>query len=87
MDLFFDYQTNLKAYPSWQKWLRDHQPPLLVLWGKFDPSFTVAGAQAYQKDVPSAKVHLLEAGHFALDEKPDEIISLTDAFMSQQTKR
>jgi pimeloyl-ACP methyl ester carboxylesterase len=87
MDLFYDYQTNLKAYPSWQKWLRDHQPPMLVLWGKFDPSFTVAGAQAYQRDVQSAEVHLLEAGHFALDEKPDEIIALTDAFMSKQTKK
>jgi pimeloyl-ACP methyl ester carboxylesterase len=83
-DLFFDYQNNVKAYPIWQKWLRDHQPPLLVMWGKFDPSFTVAGAQAYQRDVPTAEVHILEAGHFALDEKAGEVISLTDAFMARQ---
>jgi len=86
-DLFFDYQNNLKAYPSWQKWLRDHQPPLLVLWGKFDSSFTVAGAQAYQRDVPGAEVHILEAGHFALDENAAEVISLTDAFMTRHTKK
>jgi len=87
MDLFFDYQTNLKSYPTWQKWLRDHQPPMLVVWGKYDSSFTVAGAQAYQKDVPNAEVHILDAGHFALDEKSDEVISLTDAFMTRQIKR
>jgi pimeloyl-ACP methyl ester carboxylesterase len=83
-DLFYDYQTNVKSYPVWQKWLRDHKPRLLVLWGKYDPSFTEAGAEAYKKDVPSAEVHILEAGHFALDEKADTIISLIDAFMARQ---
>ena len=82
-DLFFDYQNNLKAYPIWQKWLRDHQPPLLVLWGRYDPSFLVAGAEAYRRDVPKAEVHILEAGHFALDERAEEIIRLTDAFMQK----
>lgn len=86
-ELFYDYQNNLKAYPVWQKWLREHQPPLLVVWGKYDPSFTEAGAQAYKRDVPGAEVHILEAGHFGLDEKADEIISLTDAFMTRQIKR
>ncbi len=86
-DLFFDYQNNVKSYPIWQKWLRDHRPPLLVMWGKFDSSFTVAGAQAYQRDVPGAEVHILEAGHFALDEKAGEVISLTDAFMTKQTSK
>jgi len=86
-DLFYDYQNNLKAYPTWQKWLRDHQPSLLVLWGKFDSSFTVAGAQAYQRDVPDAEVHVLEAGHFALDEQAGEVISLTDAFMAKQSSK
>jgi pimeloyl-ACP methyl ester carboxylesterase len=86
-DLFYDYQTNVKSYPIWQKWLRDYKPPLLVMWGKYDPSFTEAGAQAYKTDVPSAEVHILEAGHFALDEKAGEVISLTDAFMSRLIKR
>jgi pimeloyl-ACP methyl ester carboxylesterase len=83
MDLFFDYQNNLKAYPVWQKWLRDHQPPLLVLWGRYDPSFVVAGAEAYRKDVPGAEVHILDAGHFALDEQAGEVIRLTAAFMQK----
>jgi pimeloyl-ACP methyl ester carboxylesterase len=87
MDLFFDYQTNVKSYPAWQQWLREHQPPMLVLWGKYDPSFTVAGAEAYKRDVPSSEVHILDAGHFALDEKADEVVSLTDAFMTRQSKR
>jgi len=82
-DLFFDYQNNLKAYPIWQKWLRDHQPPMLVIWGRYDPSFVVAGAEAYRKDVPGAGVHVLDSGHFALDEQAPEVIRLTEAFLAK----
>jgi len=82
-DLFFDYQNNLKAYPIWQKWLRDHQPSLLVLLGRYDASFLVAGAEAYRKDVPDAEVHILDAGHFALDKREDEVIRLTGVFMQK----
>ncbi len=85
MDLFYDYQNNLKAYPSWQKWLREHQPPTLVLWGRYDPSFVVAGAEAYRKDVPAAEVHILDAGHFALDEQAPEVIRLTQEFLQRQS--
>jgi pimeloyl-ACP methyl ester carboxylesterase len=85
-DLFFDYQNNVKAYPVWQKWLRDHQPPMLVLWGRNDPSFLVAGAEAYRKDVPGAEVHILDAGHFALDEQAEEVIRLTADFMQKLPK-
>jgi pimeloyl-ACP methyl ester carboxylesterase len=80
-DLFYDYRTNVASYPKWQEWLREKQPPTLVVWGKYDPSFTTAGAIAYQRDVPSAEVHLLDAGHFALDEACDEIARLTRAFL------
>jgi pimeloyl-ACP methyl ester carboxylesterase len=82
-DLFFDYQNNVKSYPVWQKWLREHQPPMLVLWGRYDPSFLVAGAEAYRKDVPGAEVHILDAGHFALDEEAGQVISFTAAFMQK----
>ena len=82
-DLFFDYQNNVKSYPAWQKWLRDHQPPMLVIWGRYDPSFVVAGAEAYRKDVPGAEVHVLDAGHFALDEQAPEVIRLTEAFLNK----
>jgi pimeloyl-ACP methyl ester carboxylesterase len=84
LDLFYDYQNNVKAYPTWQKWLRDHQPPLLVVWGRYDPSFTVAGAEAYQRDDPRAEVHILEAGHFAMDVQSKAIIELIAAFLNGQ---
>ncbi len=84
LDLFYDYQNNVKSYPKWQQWLRDHQPPLLVLWGRYDTSFTVAGGEAYRRDDPRAEVHILDAGHFALDLKAKEIIRLTEAFLDKQ---
>jgi len=87
VDLFFDYQNNLKAYPVWQKWLRERQPPMLVMWGRYDLSFTLAGAEGYRQDVPSAEVHILDAGHFALDEQTPEVIRLTEAFMQEHNKK
>ena len=81
--LFLDYRTNVAAYPQWQKWLREAQPPTLVVWGKYDPSFTVAGATAYADDVPKAEIHFLEAGHFALDEATDEIACLVRNFLER----
>jgi pimeloyl-ACP methyl ester carboxylesterase len=81
LDLFYDYRNNLKSYPIWQQWLRDHQPPLLVLWGRYDPSFTVAGGEAYRREVPGAEIHILDAGHFALDLLPEEVIRLTGSFL------
>lgn len=81
MDLFYDYRTNVATYPAWQEWLRRHQPPLLALWGGFDPSFQVEEAEAYRRDVPSAEGHILDAGHFALDEQPDRVAGLTRKFL------
>ncbi|MCA1474998.1 alpha/beta fold hydrolase [Bradyrhizobium sp. NBAIM08] len=80
--LFLDYRSNVASYPRWQKWLREVQPPVLVVWGKYDPSFTVAGATAYVDDVPDAEVHLLEAGHFALDEATDKVAELVRRFLA-----
>jgi pimeloyl-ACP methyl ester carboxylesterase len=85
-DLFYDYQSNVAAYPDWQVWLRRHSPPLLVVWGRYDPSFTVAGAHAYARDVPDAEIHILDAGHFALDEKLDEIAALIRDFLGRLPK-
>jgi len=84
--LFLDYRTNVASYPRWQKWLREVQPPTLVVWGKYDPSFTVAGATAYAGDVPKAEVHIFDAGHFALDEATDEIASLVRGFLEHLGK-
>ncbi|WP_247384316.1 MULTISPECIES: alpha/beta hydrolase [unclassified Bradyrhizobium] len=81
--LFLDYRTNVASYPRWQNWLRDVQAPTLVVWGKYDPSFTVAGASAYAGDVPKAEIHILEAGHFTLDEATDQIASLVRNFLER----
>jgi pimeloyl-ACP methyl ester carboxylesterase len=87
LDLFYDYQTNVQNYPNFQKYMRERQPAMLVVWGKYDPSFTVEGAKAYANDVPSAEVHILDAGHFALDQKSPEIIALVDTFMATRVAK
>ena len=66
-DLIFDYQNNVKLYPVFQKYLREHQPKLLAIWGKDDPSFIWAGALAFAKDLPDAKIVPVNSGHFALE--------------------
>src|SRR5213080_1989573 len=80
-DLFYDYHTNVDAYPKWQAWMREQQPRLLVLWGKYDLSFELSEPEAYRRDVPKAEVHVLEAGHFALDTAADQIAQLVRGFM------
>jgi pimeloyl-ACP methyl ester carboxylesterase len=71
--LLWDYQNNPGRYPDWQAYLREHQPPLLAVWGKNDPFFIAPGAEAYRRDVPDAKIMLLDTGHFALIEEADTI--------------
>ena len=75
-DLIYDYQNNVKLYPKFQEYLREHQPKLLAVWGKNDPSFIPAGAEAFRRDVPSAEVHLVDSGHFALESCCEEIAGL-----------
>jgi len=83
-DLFYDYRTNVDAYPKWQAWMQKTQPKLLVVWGKHDLSFDPGEPERYRKDIPNADVHVLEAGHFALDTKADEIATLVRSFMKTQ---
>ncbi|HEV2213245.1 MAG TPA: alpha/beta hydrolase [Gammaproteobacteria bacterium] len=87
LDLFYDYRHNQEAFPAWQDWLKQHQPPTLVVWGKYDTSFTVAGALTYEKLLPNAEVHLLNAGHFSLDEATPEIAELMRDFLDQNVPR
>jgi len=82
-ELFFDYRTNVASYPAWQAWMRKTQPPMLVLWGRYDPSFDLSEPEAYRRDVPEAEVHILDGGHFALDTAADEIAGLMDAFLKK----
>jgi pimeloyl-ACP methyl ester carboxylesterase len=83
-DLFYDYRTNVESYPKWQAWMREKQPHLLVIWGKHDPAFDISEPEAYRRDVPKVEIHILDAGHFALDTKADEIAALIRDFMKTQ---
>src|ERR1700682_4588666 len=80
-DLFYDYRTNVNSYLKWQAWMRERQPRLLVIWGKYDLSFDLSEPEAYRRDVPNAHVHVLDAGHFALDTAADEIAALVQSLM------
>jgi pimeloyl-ACP methyl ester carboxylesterase len=82
-DLFYDFRNNLAAFPSWQSWLRERRPPTLVVWGRFDPVFDVAEVAALKRDLPKAEVHVLDAGHFALDESVGDIAKLMRGFLGR----
>jgi pimeloyl-ACP methyl ester carboxylesterase len=73
LELLFDYQHNVTLYPDWHAYLRTNQPPALIVWGKNDPFFTVAGAEAYRKDLKHPEIHFLEGGHFVLEEAHEEV--------------
>ena len=72
-DLIFDYQNNVKLYPVFQTYLREYQPKLLAVWGKNDPSFIWAGAEAFRKDLPEARIVPVDSGHFALESRCEEL--------------
>ncbi|HEY2386966.1 MAG TPA: alpha/beta hydrolase [Candidatus Binatia bacterium] len=86
-ELFYDYRTNIHAYPTWQAWMRERQPRLLVLWGKYDLSFDLSEPESYRRDVPKAEVHVLDAGHFALDTAADPIAQLVRDFMERSRRK
>jgi pimeloyl-ACP methyl ester carboxylesterase len=81
LELFYNYKTNVALYPEWQAYFRKHQPPMLLVWGANDPFFTVEGAKAYQKDLPKAELHLLDTGHFALEEESSTIANHIRRFL------
>jgi pimeloyl-ACP methyl ester carboxylesterase len=87
LDLFHDYRTNIESYPAFQAYFREKKPPMLVLWGRYDASFALAEAEAYRRDLPKAEVHILDAGHFALDEATDEIAAKTHIFLKKTLHR
>lgn len=87
IDLFYDYQNNLKLYPKWQQYLRDNQPPLLIVWGKNDAFFPESGAAAFKKDVKNIDYNIYDTGHFALEEEGEAIISKMRAFMKKVTDK
>jgi len=81
LDLFLDYASNVKLYPKFQEYFRKRRPPLLAIWGRNDPFFIPAGAEAFRKDLPNAKIEFLDTGHFALETHATEIATAMKAFI------
>jgi pimeloyl-ACP methyl ester carboxylesterase len=84
LDLFLDYASNVALYPDFQAYFRKHRPPLLAIWGRNDPFFLPAGAEAYKRDLRDAEVRLLDAGHFALETHASEVAEAISAFLGRQ---
>lgn len=82
LDLFLNYASNVALYPEFQEYLRTCQPPLLAIWGRNDPFFLPAGAEAFKRDIPSADVRLLDTGHFALETHASEIATAIREFLA-----
>lgn len=87
LDLFYDYRTNVALYPQFQAFFRERQPPALIVWGKNDTIFPADGARAYLKDLPRAELHLLDTGHFALEDQGEEIARLMRDFLDRALPR
>ena len=83
IELFYSYGTNPKLYPEWQEYFRKHQPPTLLTWGKNDPIFPEEGAHPYKRDLKNIDFHILDTGHFALEEDGDIISDLILKFMKK----
>ena len=87
LEILYNAKRNLDAYAVWQAYFREQQPPTLVTWGKNDGIFTVEGAELYKRDLPNAELHLLDTGHFALEEEGSEIGSLVHEFLDRTIKQ
>jgi len=83
LDLFGDYKSNVRLYPTFQRYFRDHKPKLLAVWGRHDPFFLPAGADAYRRDIPNAVVRFFDTGHFALETHAIEIAAEIRAFLGR----
>jgi pimeloyl-ACP methyl ester carboxylesterase len=81
--LLLDYHSNVALYPTWQRWLREHQPPTLIVWGANDAFFTEPGASAYLADLPNAQLHAFATGHFALEEHIADVAPLIASFLDK----
>jgi pimeloyl-ACP methyl ester carboxylesterase len=86
LDLFLDYANNVKLYPKFHEYFRAAKPPMLAIWGKFDPYFIPAGAEAFQKDIPDAVVQFLPTGHFALETHLEQIVIAMREFLAKHCK-
>jgi pimeloyl-ACP methyl ester carboxylesterase len=85
LDLFHNYPSNVAIYDEWHQYFRKKQPKMLIVWGQNDPFFTVDGAKAFLADLPNAELHLLDAGHFALEEQGQLIAERIREFLGRTT--
>ena len=83
LSILYNAKRNLDVYADWQEYFRKQQPPTLITWGKNDGIFTVEGAELFKRDIPGAELHLLDTGHFALEEEVDRIASLMHEFLDR----
>jgi pimeloyl-ACP methyl ester carboxylesterase len=83
LQLFYSYRSNPPLYPAWQAYFRAHQPPTLIVWGRNDPIFPAEGARPYSRDLKDVELHLLDTGHFALEDEGDTIARLMHAFLER----
>jgi pimeloyl-ACP methyl ester carboxylesterase len=83
LDLLGDYKSNVSLYPTFQTYFRTHKPPLLAVWGKNDPFFLPAGAEAFRRDIPDAVIRFFDTGHFALETHADEIAAAIHMFLAR----
>src|SRR4029077_20743256 len=87
LDLFYDYRTNLPLDPAIQAFFRERRPPTLIVWANSYQICPAAGAHPYKRDLPDAEFHLLDTGHFALEDKPDEMVPLIRDFLARKIAR
>lgn len=87
LDLLLDYATNVAKYPEFQAYFREHQPPLLAVWGKHDPFFLPSGAEAWKRDIPEADIRFYDTGHFALETHGGVIIPVIREFLNKHHNR
>jgi pimeloyl-ACP methyl ester carboxylesterase len=87
LDLFLDYANNVKLYPAFHEYFRKWEPPLLAIWGKHDPYFIPAGAEAFRRDNPNASVQFLDTGHFALETHVEEIALAMCTFLAKAVEQ
>ena len=78
------YKSNIKMFPAFQEYFRTHQPPALIIWGKYEPYFSVNEAHCYKRDLPNAHIHIIDGSHMVLETNFDEVLDLIRSFMSSK---
>jgi pimeloyl-ACP methyl ester carboxylesterase len=87
LDIIYDYRTNVTLYPAFHAYFGEYRPPALILWGENDPIFPPEGARAFLRDLPEAELQFFDTGHFALEDKAEEMIPVMRDFLARTLTR